>query len=42
MSAKRISHPSEAVKVGDVVTVYVLEADMEKKRISLSMKPPAG
>lgn len=33
-----IKHPSEAVKVGDLVDVAVLEIDLVKKRISLSMK----
>lgn len=35
-----IRHPSEAVSVGDTVTVWVLEADEKKKRISLTMKRP--
>ena len=35
-----IKHPSEAVKVGDVVKVWVLSVDPAKKRISLTMKPP--
>ena len=38
VSKKFIRHPSEAVAVGDVVQVMVLEADEKKKRISLSMK----
>ena len=38
VSKKFIRHPSEAVSVGDVVQVMVLEADEKKKRISLSMK----
>ena len=33
-----IRHPSEAVRVGDVVKVVVLEVDEKKKRISLSMR----
>lgn len=33
-----IKHPSEVVKVGDIVTVWVLEVDAPKKRISLTMK----
>jgi len=33
-----IRHPSEVVKVGDVVDVVVLDADGKKGRISLSMK----
>ena len=32
-----IRHPSEVVRVGDVVKVVVLEVDEKKKRISLSM-----
>lgn len=35
-----IRHPSEVVAVGDVVTVWVLEVDERKKRISLTMKKP--
>ena len=35
-----IKHPSEVLKVGDIVTVWVLSADAEKKRISLTMKKP--
>ena len=38
VSNKYIRHPSEAVSVGDVVDVVVLEVDEKKKRISLSMK----
>ncbi len=33
-----IRHPSEKLKVGDVVTVRVLGVDLQKKRISLTMK----
>ncbi len=35
---RRLKHPSEAVKVGDVVDVVVLEVDEKRHRISLSMK----
>ena len=35
---KFIKHPSEAVSVGDVVKVVVLEVDEKRKRISLSMR----
>ena len=35
---KYIKHPSEVVKVGDVVDVQVLDVDVKKKRISLTMK----
>ena len=37
LSWSRIKHPSEVVKVGDTVEVYVISADKEKK-ISLGMK----
>ena len=37
-----IKHPSEVVKVGDIVTVWVLSVDPVKKRISLTMKRPKG
>ena len=37
---RRINHPSEAVRVGDVVTVWVLEVDAKKNRISLTMRRP--
>ena len=33
-----VKHPSEVVKVGDVVKVRVLSVDVPKKRISLTMK----
>lgn len=33
-----IHHPSEVLKVGDIVRVRVLEADPQRRRISLSMK----
>lgn len=35
-----IRHPLEAVKVGDVVKVWVLDVDLKRKRISLTMKKP--
>ncbi len=35
-----IKHPSEVLKVGDIVDVYVLSVDVAKKRISLSIKQP--
>ena len=35
---KYIKHPSEVLKVGDVVNVKVLSVDPEKNRISLTMK----
>lgn len=33
-----IRHPSEAVRVGDIVKVKVLDIDQKRKRISLTMK----
>lgn len=33
-----IKHPSEALKVGDIVKVWVLGVDVAKKRISLTMR----
>ncbi|MCI5801411.1 MAG: RNA-binding transcriptional accessory protein [Oscillospiraceae bacterium] len=35
-----VRHPSEVVKVGDIVTVWVLGVDEKKKRISLTMRRP--
>lgn len=37
---KYIKHPSDVLKVGDIVTVWVLSVDAVKKRISLTMKAP--
>ncbi len=37
---KFIKHPSEVLKVGQIVTVWVISADAAKKRISLTMKQP--
>ncbi len=33
-----IRHPSQVLKVGDIVNVKVLEVDLKRKRISLTMK----
>lgn len=38
ISRKRIRHPSDVLKVGDVVSVKVLSVDVAKNRISLTMK----
>ena len=35
-----IRHPSEVVKIGDVVKLWVQEVDVQRKRISLTMLPP--
>ena len=40
LSDRFVRHPLEVVKVGDIVTVWVLEVDLRKKRISLTMKKP--
>lgn len=37
---KFIKHPSEVLKVGDIVKVWVMEVDVDRKRISLTMKQP--
>jgi len=37
-SGPRIKHPSEKLKVGDIVKVWVLSVDTAKGRISLTMK----
>ncbi|MGO5022582.1 Tex family protein [Lawsonibacter sp. LCP25S3_G6] len=37
---RRVRHPSELLTVGDIVTVWVIEVDEKKKRISLTMKKP--
>ena len=37
---KYIKHPSDVLKVGDIVTVWVLSLDIPKKRIGLTMKAP--
>ena len=38
VSNRRLRHPSEAVKLGDIVDVVVLDVDEKRHRISLSMK----
>lgn len=37
---KFIKHPSDVLKVGDIVTVWVISVDVAKKRIGLTMKKP--
>ena len=37
MSRRFVRHPSEVVKVGDIVDVWVIDVDKKKKRIALSM-----
>ncbi|WP_035805361.1 30S ribosomal protein S1 [Kitasatospora mediocidica] len=38
LSWKHIDHPSEVVEVGQEVTVEVLDVDMDRERVSLSLK----
>ena len=42
MTDRFIKHPLEAVSVGDIVDVRVLDVDVAKQRISLSMKLEEG
>ena len=38
MADRFVKHPLDIVKVGDVVEVRILDVDLKRKRISLSMK----
>jgi small subunit ribosomal protein S1 len=38
LSWKHIDHPNEVVQVGDEVTVEVLDVDLDRERVSLSLK----
>ncbi len=38
MSDRFIRHPSDVVKVGDIVSVTIISVDVKKKRIGLTMK----
>ena len=38
LSERYVKHPKEIVKVGDIVKVKILDIDIERGRISLSMK----
>jgi uncharacterized protein len=42
LSDRYIKHPTEVVKVGDIVNVTVLSVDEAKKRIALTMKRQRG
>ena len=37
MSKSFIKHPSEILKVGDIITVYVIGIDKDKRRVNLSL-----
>ncbi|MEU6075993.1 S1 RNA-binding domain-containing protein [Micromonospora sp. NPDC047074] len=44
MADHRVEHPSEVVNVGETVTVQILDVDIARERVSLSLKarpPPA-
>ena len=38
LSEQRVRHPSEVLKIGDPLTVRVIDVDYDKKRISLSLR----
>ena len=40
MTDKYIKHPSEVLNVGDIVDVYVIDIDLEKEKVSLSLLAP--
>ena len=42
MANFRVKHPSDVVRVGDVVTVWILDFQKQTNRISLTMKKPAA
>ena len=37
MSKDFVKHPSEILKVGDIITVHICEINKEKERVSLSL-----
>ena len=37
MSKQRIKHPLDVLSIGDIVEVNVIDVDLNKKRVSLSM-----
>ncbi len=42
LSWNRVKHPSEVLKIGQEVSVYVIALDAEKRKISLGYKDPNG
>jgi len=38
LAAHRVGHPSEVVSVGETISVMVIEVDIERERVSLSLK----
>jgi uncharacterized protein len=39
LTDKYIKHPSEVVSVGDIVDCYVIDINLEKQKVSLSLFP---
>ncbi|HEL2267108.1 TPA: transcriptional accessory protein, partial [Streptococcus suis] len=37
-----LPHPSEVLAVGEIVTVWVVEVDIKRNRIGLSLLKPNG
>ena len=37
MSKNYIKHPSEVLKVGDIIDVYVIDINRDKEKVSLSL-----
>jgi len=40
LSDQYVKHPMDVVSVGDIVTVWVLQSDLKKGRVSLTMRQP--
>ena len=40
MTDKYIKHPSEILSVGDIINCYVLDINIEKEKVSLSLLDP--
>jgi len=38
LAERRVTHPSEVVKEGDIVTLRIVRIDLERRRVGLSMK----
>jgi len=39
MSTNKISHPMEVLNIGDIIDVYILEVNLEKGKVALSLLP---
>ncbi len=42
LSNRRVKHPMDVVAVGQVVTTWIEQVDVDKRRISLTLVPPRG